>query len=125
MNKAIKSIKYPFAINLGLRTWAEENDYREHVIQLMKQVLLTSPGERINRPEFGCDVRRMLFSPNSEASASMAKISVFQALERWLGSLIKVEKVEVQAIDAVLSIKVVFTIKALQERRFLNLDITG
>src|SRR6188768_2975793 len=113
METRIKSFKYPFAIDQGLKTWAEENDYRNHVIQLIKQVLLTNPGERINRPTFGCEIRRMVFAPNSEVSASLAQVSIFQALETWLGTIISVDNVKVQAIEERLEIRVVFVIKAL------------
>ncbi len=124
MEKKIKSIQYPFAVNQGLRTWGEENDYRQHVIQMIKQVLLTSPGERVNRPEFGCEIRRMLFSPNSEVAASLAQVSIFQALEKWLGTIISVDNVKVQPVEERIDIRVVFVIKALQERRFLNLEVS-
>lgn len=124
MEKKIKSIHYPLAVNQGLKTWAEENDYRQHVIQLIKQVLLTSPGERINRPTFGCEIRRMLFSPNSEVAASLAQVTIFQALEKWLGTVISVDNVKVKPIEERIEIRVVFVIKALQERRFLNIEVS-
>ncbi len=124
MNTFINSIQYPFAVDRGLKTLAEENEYREHVIQLIKQVLLTNPGERINRPDFGCEIRRMLFNPNSEVSASLAQVSIFQALEKWLGTVISVENVKVQPIEELLEIRVVFVIKALQERTYLNLEVS-
>ena len=53
MSSIIHSIKYPFAIDSGLGKLCEENGYNDHVVQLMKQVLFTNPGERINRPDFG------------------------------------------------------------------------
>ena len=52
---------------------------------MIRQVLLTTPGERINRPEFGCGVRRMLFAPNSDAAASLAQVSVHDALDAVAG----------------------------------------
>lgn len=124
MDTFINSIRYPLAVNQGLKTLAEENDYREHVIQMIKQVLLTNPGERVNRPDFGCEIRRMLFNPNSEISASLAQVSVFQALEKWLGTVIKVENVKVKPIEETLDIRVVFVIKALQERTYLNIEVS-
>jgi uncharacterized protein len=124
MEAKIKSIKYPFATDEGLKTWAEENDYRQHVIQLIKQVLLTSPGERINRPDFGCEIRRMIFNPNSEVAASLAQVTIYQALEKWLGKVISVDNVKVKPIEERLEIRVVFVIKALQERRYLNIEVS-
>lgn len=118
----IKSIHYPFAIDRGKRQLAEENDYAEHVEQLIIQLLFTSPGERINRPTFGCGLKRMVFAPNSEATGSLTQITIYQALEEWLGTLISVEEVKVNAIDEKLEVGIVYILKARQERRYLNLE---
>ena len=69
-----KNIYYPLKIDKGLGKIAEESDYENHIQQLIKQVLLTSPGERINRPDFGCGIRQMIFAPNSNITASLTKI---------------------------------------------------
>ncbi len=124
MKEQIHSIHYPFAIDKGFGTLKEENKYAKHVEQLMKQVLLTNPGERINRPDFGCGLRNMLFAPNSTISASMTQVTIFQALENWLGNLISVEDVKVEAIEERLEVKVIYFLKARQERRYLNLEVT-
>ncbi len=122
MAQPIKSIKYPFAIDSGQGILSEENEYAEHVEQLIKQLLFTSPGERINRPDFGCGIRRMIFAPNNTASASLAQVTIFQALETWLGSLITTEEVKVEANEETLNIAIIYILKARQERRYLNLE---
>lgn len=124
MIELIKSIRYPFAIDEGIGRLAEERDYAEHVEQLMRQVLFTNPGERINRPDFGCGLRRMVFAPNSDVTASLTQVTVYQALERWLGDLISVEEVKTKAIDEVLEIRIAYVLKARRERRYLNLEVT-
>jgi phage baseplate assembly protein W len=124
MAELIKSIHYPFAIDEGVGRLAEESDYAKHVEQMMRQVLLTNPGERINRPDFGCGLRRMVFAPNSETTASLTRVTVFQALEKWLGNLISVEDVKVAAKDEILEVRIAYVLKARQERRYLNLEVT-
>lgn len=124
MQKTVNAIQYPFAIDGGLGQLAIESDYGEHVEQLMKQVLFTNPGERINRPDFGCGIRRMVFAPNSPESASLAQVTIYQALEKWLGPLIKVDQVEVNAVEETLNIKISYTLKARQERRYLNVEVS-
>lgn len=124
MKKPITSIKYPFAIDSGLGCLAMETDYAMHVEQLIKQVLFTNPGERINRTDFGCGLRRMVFAPNSDVTASLTQITVFQALDKWLGTLIRVDDVKVKAIEEVLEVRIVYTLKARQEHRYLNLEVT-
>jgi len=124
MKPPFTSIRYPIAVDAGLGRLAEETDYAEHVEQMIKQVLFTSPGERINRPDFGCGLRRMVFAPNSDVTASLTQVAVFQALEKWLGTVIDVNKVEVAAVDEALEVKIVYLLKARQERRYLNLEVT-
>ena len=124
MPEPITAIRYPFAVDAGLGRLARERDYAGHVQQLMLQVLFTNPGERINRPDFGCGIRRMVFAPNSEATASLTQVSVYQALEKWLGNLIEVDRVEVKAVEEVLEVKIAYFLKARQERRYLNLEVT-
>ena len=51
MKQAFTSIRYPIAVDVGLGRLAQETNYAEHVDQLIRQVLLTNPGERINRPD--------------------------------------------------------------------------
>jgi len=120
----INSIRYPFAIDDGLGNLAEERDYASHVEQLIKQVLFTSPGERVNRPDFGCGLRRMVFAPNSDVTASLMQVMVFQALDTWLGTLITVDDVAVRAIEEVLEVRIGYTLRARQERRYLNLEVS-
>jgi phage baseplate assembly protein W len=123
MTDRFVAIQFPIGIDEGTGRLAVERSYDAHVRQLIFQVLFTAPGERVNRPEFGCGVRHMLFAPNSELSANLAQVSVQQALDRWLGTAIRVEDVQVAARDEVLSVGVTYIVLARQERRFLNVEV--
>lgn len=118
------SIKHPVAIDHGRGRLAEEDNYASHVEQMMLQVLFTAPGERINRPDFGCGVKRLVFAPNSEVTATLAQVTIFESLNRWLGSAITVNDVSVLAIDSRMEIKIAYTLRARGERRYLNLEVT-
>lgn len=124
MKPPFTSIQFPVAIDPPLGRLQEETDYSRHVEQLIRQVLFTSPGERVNRPDFGCGIKRMVFAPNSQVSASLAQVTIFEGLRRWLDPVIAVNDVKAQASDEVLSIRIVYTVKARQERRYLNLEVT-
>lgn len=123
MQKNVYAIEYPFAVDRGLKSLAIQTDFAVHVEQLMKQVLFTNPGERINRPDFGCGIRRMVFAPNSQESASLVQVTIYQAMEKWLGTLVTINQVDVSAEDEVLSLKINYTLKARQERRYLNVEV--
>jgi hypothetical protein len=62
---------------------------------MIYQVLFTSPGERVNRPDFGCGLLQMVFMPNSDALAAATQFMVQGALQRWLVDIIQVEQVRV------------------------------
>jgi phage baseplate assembly protein W len=119
------SIHYPTAVDPGFGRLTTEDDYAKHVEQLMMQLLLTNPGDRINWPDFGCGVRRMVFALNSPAAATLAQVTVMQALDTWLATVVETEKVEVQAIDEKMVITIRYILKARQERRFLNVEVTA
>jgi hypothetical protein len=124
MPDSFTSIKYPFAIDPGRGRLAEEENYAAHIEQLIKQVVFTAPGERINRPDFGCGIKRLVFAPNSVVTASLAQVTIYQALTKWLGSALSVNDVKVEAIEERLEITIAYTLKARQERRYLNLVVT-
>ena len=124
MNNKIHSIRYPFAIDKGFGKLAEETDYDRHVEQMIKQVLFTNPGERINRPDFGCGIRRMVFAPNSDVSANLSQVIIKQSLEKWMGTVLELNDVQVNNIEERLEIKIVYLVRATQQRRYLNLDVT-
>jgi hypothetical protein len=123
-HSALRSIRYPVTVDAALGRLSIETDYAEHVEQMIKQVLLTAPGERAHRPDFGCGLRRMLFAPNDPSTASLLQVTVYQALTRWLGTVIEVGAVEVAAIDSTLEVKITYVLKARPERRILNLLVT-
>ena len=124
MNEPITSLRHPLGVDESLGGLDVERDYARHVDQMIRQVLLTNPGERVNRPTFGCGVRRMLFAPNSDVAATLAQVTIFQAIDEWLGDLVRVDDVRVRAINEVLEIGVAYVLRARQERRYLNLEVT-
>lgn len=124
MSQPFTSIHYPIAVDTALGRIAEETDYAAHVDQLIRQLLFTSPGERINMPDFGCGIKRMVFAPNSVVNASLAQATIFEALQRWLDPVISVTDVKAKALEEKLEIRIAYVLKARQERRYLNLEVT-
>ena len=76
-----------------------------HVRDLIEAVLFTSPGERVNLPEFGCGLRQLLFSPNSELLATATEAVAAAALDRWLDDWIVVDRLEIVCEDATLRVR--------------------
>lgn len=92
---------FPFRLSASSHQGAQASSYEAHVEQMIREILLTTPGERVNLPEFGCGLRRLLFAPNSEALATTARLQVREALDRWLAGQIEVRNVEVGSSEEV------------------------
>jgi phage baseplate assembly protein W len=52
------------------------------LIQDIQQLLLTLPGERVNRPDFGCNLRNLVWE-NLHVAAEVGKASIFEAIENF------------------------------------------
>jgi phage baseplate assembly protein W len=89
----------------------------EHIRDLIEQVLFTSPGERVNRPDFGSGLQRLVFAPNSDELATATQFLVQGALQQWLGDLIQVDEVQVESEDAELRVTVQYTVRRTQEQQ--------
>lgn len=124
MKAPTSHIQFPVAIDDRLGRLQQEPDYEVYIQQLIRQVLFTGQGERINRPDFGAGVRRLIFAPNSPATASLAQTLIYQALTTWLGTLIRTEAVQAEADNERLNITITYTILARQEQRYLNVEVT-
>jgi uncharacterized protein len=58
-------------------------DEHAAVRQAILLLLSTIPGERVMRPDYGCDLYKLVFSPNDDTTAGLAIHYVRQALDCW------------------------------------------
>jgi phage baseplate assembly protein W len=105
---------FPYRIDLRRRTASADDD--RHVRDLIEQVLFTSPGERVDRPDFGSGLLRLAFAPNSDLLAAAVQLTVHGQLQQWLGELIDVASVEVVHEDASLIITIAYVRRATGRR---------
>ncbi len=75
---------------------------------LVETVLFTRPGERVNRPEFGSGLDRLVFAPAGDELARTAQALVHGSLQQMLGDLLRIEDVSVAAVGARLDVRVTY-----------------
>jgi Bacteriophage baseplate protein W len=97
-----------FALHVDGRGRLAVTDADDHVRDMIHQVLFTSPGERVNRPDFGSGVLQLVFMPSSEPLTIATEFMVRAALQRWLSDVITVERVAVTAVESELRVVVVY-----------------
>lgn len=104
---------YPFRVDSSGRTaGASASDHIRHMIE---QVLFTAPGERVNRPDFGANVRRFVFEGGGPETMAASQFLVQGELQRWLGELLDIEAVVVDVQDALLNITVRYVVRTTLE----------
>src|SRR5215510_11581345 len=107
------TVNFPYQFDGRGRTKDALQDY---VKQLVEQVLFTSPGERVNLPDFGSGLLQLPFAPNSAEMAAATQFAVQGALQKWLSNYVKVQSVTASAREAVLTVVVKYSL--------LNTDVT-
>jgi phage baseplate assembly protein W len=53
------------------------------IVEAIRLILGTAPGERPMRPEFGCGIHEYVFAPADENTAGQIAFEVRAALDRW------------------------------------------
>lgn len=109
------NIKYPFQFDNRGRT--AEASYENHIRNMIEQVLFTTPGERVNRPDFGSGLMQLVFQPSSSELATTTQFLVQGALQQWLGELIEISAVEVESVDSTLQVTVEYVIRSTQQNQ--------
>jgi phage baseplate assembly protein W len=99
------NVNFPFQFDGRGRTMDPLADYLR---QLVEQVLFTSPGERVNLPDFGSGLLQLPFAPNSAELAAATQFSVQGALQKWLSGYIKVLSVTATVQESQLSVTVTY-----------------
>jgi phage baseplate assembly protein W len=115
---------FPFQIDAASQQTAQAG-YPAHVDQMVRQLLLTSPGERANRPQFGCGLRSLVFAPNSDALAATVKLRVIQGLSQWLAGVVTVTDVTVggSADPGTLEVTVTYTLVETQATQVVTVTV--
>lgn len=109
------NVQYPYGFDTTGHT--AQDDLAAHILDMIEQILLTAPGERVNRPTFGCGVNQLVFAANSDALAAAQQQVIQGSLQQWLSDLIKVNSVSVLAQDEQLLITITYTIIQSQQQQ--------
>lgn len=109
MTVQTSQIDFPWHYDEHGRTALTDDD--DHLRDMVEQVLFTSPGERLNRPDFGCALLQLVFAPNSPELAAALEFTVRASLQRWLGDLLEVQSMVVAAEDGTLRVDLSYAVR--------------
>jgi len=71
------------------------SEYEEDIAESIRIILGTTRGERVMRPDFGCEVAEFAFGPTDDTTLSLLEGNVRESIRMWEP---RVDEVEVTAV---------------------------
>jgi Bacteriophage baseplate protein W len=122
--QAQRYLDYPYGVSSTGAPGTTNPD--GHFRDLILQVLFTNPGERVNLPEFGAGVQRLVFAPNSDTLRTSAQFLISNSLQRWLGDRIDISQVSLTSQpgqEETVTIEIIYVVKSTQQRQSVQLQV--
>jgi hypothetical protein len=99
-----------FPLRLGPGKTLAVTRLEDDVRDMIEQILLTAPGERVNRPTFGVGIYAYVFEASSPFLASQLRIALDDNVYEFLGNNVRIVSLDVTADDAQLRVDIQFTL---------------
>jgi uncharacterized protein len=122
--QAQRYLDYPYGVSSTGAPGTTNPD--GHLRDLILQVLFTNPGERVNLPEFGAGVQRLVFAPNSDTLRTSAQFLISNSLQRWLGDRIDISQVSLTSQpgqEETVTIEIIYVVKSTQQRQSVQVQV--
>jgi len=111
------TVQFDFPFHFDGRGRTASTTEADHARDMIEQLVFTTPGERVNRPEFGSGILQMIFAPNSPELAATVQFALQAAVQRWLGDVVELRALDVRADDSTLTIDMKYAIRRTGEEQ--------
>jgi len=121
-----RGFAFPFGVGEdGRLRWSEGT---RNVRESLRVILLTEPGERVRRREFGAGLDRLLFEPNNPATRRLIQDRIARAIQRW-EPRVRLESVEVRPTEDPARVQALIRYRLVadgrREKVSLDIDLEG
>ena len=116
-------MSFPYQFDDRGRTATSAAD--QHVRELIEQLVLTSPGERVMRPDFGTGLAQLVFAPGGPELAASLQYLVQSAVQGYLADEIAVDDVTVTSLDGAVTVTVAYTVRTTSLAQVTSVSIGG
>lgn len=102
---------FPFKINS--KGNVSVSSFERSIAESIRLIIGTAKGERIMRPDFGCDINELVFAPNNSNTRSLIAYYIEEALIKWEPriNLKKVEAVSNENDEARIDINIEYEVR--------------
>lgn len=115
---------FPFMAPIGRTVLADGN---AALIEQLAQIVLVEQGERLNRPDFGCQLNNLAFTTGGSELAPAIGALIHSALSKWNDSHFEIVSVDVQAAEGRSNVLITYREQASEGLRqvVISRDVTG
>ena len=111
-----RHLSFPFRIGADGRAATADTTAQQGLEELV-QLVLTNQGERLFLPDFGAGARRLLFAGITDATATLSRTMITQAVQEWLADRITLNQLNVTVADTTIEIDVVYQLAGSDQIR--------
>lgn len=115
------SPKFPLSFSLQ-GGYTSNQTVKDVVKQNLKNLILTSPGERVMIPEFGVGIRNFLFEQNSQSTITAIRQKIDEQVEQYM-PFVELQEVNTESNENELYIRIKYFIIPIGEDDILSINI--
>ena len=116
MTRPGRHLSFPFRIAADGRA-ATADTLDQQALEELVQLILTNQGERLFLPQFGGGARRLLFEGINEATATMSRTMITQAIQQWLPGRVILNQLNVTVNDTTIQIDLKYQVAGSSQIR--------
>lgn len=83
MNRNLLGKGWSFPVVPDVQGRVKFSQHEKSIEESIRIILNTTPGERLMRPDFGCAINEMIFTPNTPQSITLAEHYITEAIIKW------------------------------------------
>jgi phage baseplate assembly protein W len=83
MNRNLLGKGWSFPVTNDIKGNVQFSQYEKSIEESIRIILSTTPGERLMRPDFGCLINEIIFSPNNSKATRLVETYIREAIIRW------------------------------------------
>ena len=118
MEKNFLGVGWKYPVYVTIEGKIAKSEYEEDIKEAIWIILGTVKGERVMRPDFGCGIHDLVFTPINTATITLVENSVREALTIWEPriELIKVEASSVKSEEGKMLVSIDYRVRTTNNR---------
>lgn len=118
MEKNFLGVGWKYPVYITVEGKIAKSEYEQDIKEAIWIILGTAKGERVMRPDFGCGIHDLIFTPINTATITLVENSVREALTIWEPriELIKVEASSEKSDEGKMLVSIDYRVRTTNNR---------